>query len=183
MSAFGVRPHRPTVPAFHFASLVFVLAILVSGSGILSPADAVAAASGGQVIHEGGFHPGDLRWEADPQGSTYPVLDGTRPLAEPGLPMLPVRELVLLVPLSVQVENLWVEPLETHRETFPNPLALAGPHVTDSGDMMTITRMNREDGEFPAAWGEFTGSHVWRGYRLATVSVYPVREFQTDQGV
>jgi len=68
--------------------------------------------------------------------------------------MLPVRELVLLVPLSFQVENLWVEPLETHRETSPNPLALAGPHVTDSGDMMTITRMNREDGEFPATWGE-----------------------------
>jgi len=130
MSVFGVRPLRPTVPGFHFSLLVLILAGIVSGSLVLSPADADAA--GNQVIHEGSFNPGDLEWEMDPRGVTYPVLDGTRPLAEPGLPM---------------------------------------------------NRLNREGGEFPPVWGEFTGSHVWRGYRLATISVYPVREIQTEHGV
>ncbi len=181
MSVFGVRPLRLTIPAFHLAPLVLILTCLVCWSLVLPPVD--AAASGSPVIHEGGFHPGDLRWEADAHGAAYPVLDGTRPLAEPGLPMLPVRELVLLVPLEAQVENLWIEPLETHREYTKNTLALAAPHTTDAGEMITITRMTRQGAEFPAAWGEFTGSHVWRGYRLATVSVYPVREIQTDQGV
>ena len=86
---------------------------LVAASVALSPAQATAA--GNQVIHEGEFHSRDLRWEADPQGAAYPVLDGTRPLAEPGLPQLPVRDLVFLVPLEIEVGNLWIEPLETHR--------------------------------------------------------------------
>ncbi|MCK9996953.1 MAG: T9SS type A sorting domain-containing protein [Candidatus Krumholzibacteria bacterium] len=177
MSVFGVRPLHPTVPAV----FVLVVTCLISGSILLAPVEATAA--GGQVIHEGEFYPGDLRWEANPQGAAYPVLDQTRPLSEPGLPMLPVRELILLVPLDAQVENLWIEPLETHREHPKNSLALAAPHTTDSGDMITIRSMNRQGAEFPATWGDFTGSHVWRGYRLATVSVYPVREIQTDQGM
>ncbi len=181
MSVFGVRPLHPTVTAIHFAFLVLVLTCLISGSLALAPV--AAAAAGGQVIHEGEFDPGNLRWEANPQGVAYPVLDQTRPLSEPGLPMLPVRELILLVPLDAQVGNLWIEPLETHREHPKNSLALAAPHATDSGEMITIRRMNRQGAEFPATWGDFSGSHVWRGYRLATVSVYPVREIQTDQGM
>ena len=86
-------------------------------------------------------------------------------MAEPGLPMLPVRELVLLVPLDVQVDNLWIEPLETHKEKTQNTLAVAGPHTTDGGEFVTMTRMTRQGEVFPSAWGEFTGSHVWRGYR------------------
>ena len=181
MSVSRFRPLRQFFQAFLLTDLALMLAVLAFGSMVLSSVPAVA--DGGQVIHEGGFHAGDLMWVADPRGGAYPVLDGTRPLAEPGLPILPVRELVLLVPLAAQVDNLWIEPLETHREFPDDTLALAGPHVTDAGEMLTITRMTRQGAEFPAAWGEFTGSHVWRGYRLATVSVYPVREIQTDQGV
>jgi hypothetical protein len=67
------------------------------------------------VLHEGGFRAEDLRWEADFQGMRYPVLEGTRNLDEPGLPQLPVRDLVLLVPLDTKVDQLWIEPLSTHR--------------------------------------------------------------------
>ena len=145
------------------------------------PGDATAADS--QVIHEGGFRVEDLRWEADPQGVQYPVLDGTRRLDEPGLPQLPVRDLVLLVPIDTPVDQVWIEPLATHREYPKNPIALASPHYSDSGDMVTYTKLNREGSEFPSSWGDYTGNHVWRGYRLVTVSVYPVREIQTDNGI
>ena len=98
MSEFGVRPLRPTIPALHFAAFLLFMVCLVAASVALSPAQATAA--GNQVIHEGEFNPRDLRWEADPQGAVYPILDGTRPLAEPGLPQLPVQDLVFLVPLE-----------------------------------------------------------------------------------
>ena len=171
MSVSGTGSHRPTFPAYHFTSFLIMMACLVAGSLSLSPAEATAATD--QVIHEGEFNPRDMRWEADAQGATYPVLDGTRPLAEPGLPQLPVRDLVLLVPLDTEVGNLWIEPLETHREPTKSDLALGPPHFTDSGEMITTTRLTRQGEAFPSSWGEFTGSHVWRGYRLATVSVYP----------
>jgi len=180
MSEFGVRPPRPTVPAFHLAFPLLFVVCLVAASVALSPTQATAA--GDQVIHEGEFHSGNLRWEADPLGAVYPVLDGTRSLAEPGLPKLPVRDLVFLVPPETEVGNLWIEPLETHRESANNGLALGAPHFTDSGEMITTTRLTRQGDVFPSSWGDFTGSQVWHGYRLATVRVYPVREIQTDQG-
>ena len=91
MSESGVRHLRPTIPALHFAAFLLFMVCLVAASMALSPAQATAA--GNQVIHEGEFHSRDLRWEVDPLGAAYPVLDGTRPLAEPGLPQLPVREI------------------------------------------------------------------------------------------
>ena len=181
MSVFGVRPLRSTFRAFSSVSLFLVFSLCLSGSLLWVPGN--AAAAGGEVLHEGGFRVDDLRWEADPQGVQYPVLDGTRRLDEPGLPQLPVRDLVLLVPIDTPVERLWIEPLETHREYPKNPLALASPHYSDSGDMVTYTTMNREGPVFPSSWGDYSGNHVWRGYRLVTVSVYPIREIQTANGV
>jgi hypothetical protein len=145
----------------------------------LSPDPGIAAA---EVIYEGGFQPAKLHWATDPQGAAYPVLEGTRPLDEPGLPQVPVRDLVFLVPLDTEVANLWVEPLATHREPAPTDLALGPPHFTDSGGMVTTTRLTRQGKTFPSFWSEFSGSHVWRGYRLATLRVYPVRQVQTAQG-
>jgi len=181
MSVIGHFSHRISDRPFRFLPLVLVLAGFFCGILSLAPADTLAAVN--QVIHEGSFHSGDLRWEADSQGVPYPVFDNTRPLTEPGLPQLPAREMVLLVPVEMDVANLWVEPLETHREAMKNALAIAPAHFTDAGEYVTTTRMERRDGSFPAVWGEFTGSHVWRGYRLATISVYPVREIQTDSGL
>jgi len=177
MSVNGVRP-LPSHPSFpRFVSLAFLISALclATASGVL--------AAGGQVIHEGTFDARDLRWDADAKGVAYPVLEGTRPLAEPGLPMLPVRELVLLVPLDVDVTSLWIEPLATRREPTKKTLAVAPANFTDGGEMISTTTMNRQGEVFPATWGEFTGTHVWRGYRLATISVYPVREVRTDSGI
>jgi hypothetical protein len=181
MFDFKIRPLHPIVPAFPIITIILAAVVLLSGSMVLAPSEALAAT--GRVIYEGAFNPAEMRWDADPLGVPFPVLDGTRPLGEPGLPQLPVRSLILLVPLGTEVANLWIEPLETHREPATQDLALAPPHVTDSGQVVTANRLKREGEVFPAFWGEFTGSHVWRGYRLATVSVYPVREVRTSTGV
>ena len=98
MSATGDRPLRLTVPAFRFLLLVPVLACLLAAAP-------VAMAGQDQVIHEAAFDAGALRWEADHQGAPYPVLDGTRVLAEPGLPQLPAKELTFLVPLEFEVAD------------------------------------------------------------------------------
>ena len=58
--------------------------------------DDVELAAAGQVIYEGEFNPVEMRWDADPKGVPFPVIEGTRPLNEPGLPQLPVQDLVLL---------------------------------------------------------------------------------------
>ncbi len=180
MSVIGHFSHRISDLTFRFLPFVLVLAGFFCGILSMAPADTLAAVS--QVIHEGSFHSGDLRWEADSQGVPYPVFDNTRPLTEPGLPQLPAREMVLLVPVEMEVTSLWIEPVETHREAMKNALAIAPAHFTDSHEYVTTTRMDRRDGSFPSVWGEFTGSHFWRGYRLATISIYPVREIQTDSG-
>ena len=133
---------------------------------------------------KGNSIPVTMRWEADPQGAAYPVLDGTRPLAEPGLPQLPVRDLVLLVPLDTEVGNLWIEPLETHREPTKTDLALGAPHYTDSGEMITTTRLTRQGEVFPVLLGR-----VHREPRLARVPsghrerLSRAGKIQTDQGV
>ncbi|MEN8007997.1 MAG: C25 family cysteine peptidase [Candidatus Krumholzibacteriota bacterium] len=179
MSYSGFRPAHPA-----FRNLVLkglILAGFIVGHLALAPANVTAAVD--QVIHEGSFTAKDLNWETDPQGVPYPVLDGTRILAQPGLPQLPARDLVFLVPLASDVTNLWIEPLQTHREAVESSLAVAPPLVTDAGEIVSQAGMTRQGVEFPAVWGEFTGQHVWRGYRLATVTVYPVREIQSDQGV
>ena len=177
MSVIGLFAH----PSTRRMPLALVMAAFFCGILFVAPVPAQAA--DGQVILEGSFDTRDLRWEADDQGVPYPVLGNTRTLAQPGLPQLPAREIVLLVPLEAEVANLWIEPLETHREPAKNALAIAPALFPDSGGMVTTTSMARRDGSFPATWGEFTGSHVWRGYRLATISVYPVREIQTASGV
>ncbi len=179
MSDIGVRHLRPTVCPFPLVLQVMILAALVANVMIVAP---VVAATSGRVILESAFQAGDLAWEADAEGALFPVLPDTRVLAQPGLAKLPARDLLLLVPLGTRVEDVWIEPLETHKEFPSGPVALASPLYTDGGEMVTATSMSRTGETFPVAWGEYTGSHVWRGYRLITVSVYPVRETRTDQG-
>jgi hypothetical protein len=148
---------------------------------LVSLAGGPALAAGGEVIFEGRYHPGDLTWDQDDQGGYIPVLPETGSLAQPGLSRLPALDLLLLVPAELTVAEAWVEPLATHTEPSPGPLAVAGPLVSSEGQVISQPRMSAGNGAFPAAWGEFKGSHVWRGYRLLAVTVHPLRE--TESGL
>ncbi|MBU8871922.1 MAG: VCBS repeat-containing protein [Gemmatimonadales bacterium] len=134
-----------------------------------------AASSGTKVLYEGGFSVQDLEWGLNPEGGALPILPDTRYLADPGLVDLPVTELLLLIPLDSKVRSVYVEPLEVHSEVVPGDLAIAGPKRTDSGESIVA---DPAKSSFPApvtTWGEYAGTHTWRGYRLLSVRVSPLR--------
>ena len=165
---------RPTTPCFALPGAVVLTALLLLASVPALAADSPDLA--GQVIHEGVFPVSQLSWDQDARGGFQPLLPGTRLLDQPGLPQLVGQDLLLLVPADLEVADAWIEPLATHLEKSPGALADGQPLVTDTGEIIHAARMKSADGVFPAAWGEFKGTHTWRGYRILTVGVYPLRQ-------
>ncbi len=147
---------------------------------LVACAIAAPAAADGTVVFEDTFSAADLTWAADKDGSGLYEADGLRLLAEPGQPRLPVRDLVLLVPADRDVARAWVEPLATHREKALAPLALGEPLANEQGGLITQGIMPVDGETFPVTWGDFTGTHTWRGYRLLTITVHPVRTVNGD---
>ncbi len=170
MSEFGFRPRLKM-------SLLILMALLISTS------TALAASGIGTVLYESGFDADRWSWETNSDGSTFPVLEGTHNLSEPGLPILPIKNLLLLIPVGKQVDQAWIEPLATHRDELSATLAVAPAHITDGGEMVATARLQIQEGQFPASWGEFSGTHTWRGYNILTLNVYPARTFASATGL
>jgi hypothetical protein len=143
--------------------------------GCLLMAAGPAQARDSVVVYEGSFDAGEMVWDQDANGGFFPVLPGTNPLQQPGQPQLPARQLMLLVPLDWDVSRAWVEPLQTHQEKTPGALGLAPALAVSDGSTLDAPHMKSVAGVFPATWGEFQGTHTWRGYRLLTLSVHPVQ--------
>lgn len=170
MSAFGIRPR-----SFPFSILLLALSLLVVPV-------AMAADTGGEVIYEGRHDVSQFSWQSDASGAKFPVFAESRTLAEPGSVKLPAREMLFLVPLGSDVEQVWVEPLATHREVLTQSLPVAGDHAVSSKEFIS-TRILADDGmSFPNSWSTGGSTHTWRGYRLLAVTVYPVRQI-TENGV
>ncbi len=170
MPEFGTRPRLKMV----------LLTLMVLS---LTSATALAASGAGTVLYEDGFEADLWSWEINGDGSTFPVLEGTLSLSEPGLPILPVQNLMLLIPTGRQVAQAWIEPLSTRRENISGELAVSPAHTTDGGEMVSTARMDIQDGQFPTSWGEFSGTHTWRGYNILTVNVFPARTFASGQEI
>jgi hypothetical protein len=147
------------------SSILLVFSLILATFALPVLADEV-------VLHEGAFSPADLAWESRGDGSVRPVMDGLRHLALPGASDLPAAELVLLVPMDRVVTDLVVTPLATHALAAPAPLAEALAAEAHDG---TPVQLAAPVDKAAPAWGRMTGSHVWRGYRLVTVTVHPVR--------
>lgn len=128
------------------------------------------------VLYEGTFDVGNLTWETFADGTARPVLDGTRATALPGEPDLPVREITLLVPIGREIVGVEIEPLAVHRLRAPAALAtavaMAGPEGPVNLPVFTTP---------VSGWGAMTDTHVWRGHRLLTVRVRPVRPLDDGQ--
>ncbi len=161
------------------SGLMFPFLILL----ILAPVSGVGAAGDGIVVYDGEFAPELWSWEITAAGKSYPVLEGTRSLAEPGQPIVPVQELMLLIPVGRQVAAAWVEPLATRMEDRSTVMAVAGPHITDGEVALATARLEPENGRFPGQWGEFTGTHTWRGYNILTLNIFPARVTETADGI
>ncbi|MBK8166021.1 MAG: VCBS repeat-containing protein [bacterium] len=159
------------------ASVIRVLSrfALAGTLAILAPLSALGAGAG-VVVHEGSFAARDLAWERDRDGAAYPALPGLRGIDDPGSPRLPLQTLLLLVPADANVVDAWIEPLQTHAEKVPGPLARGEALFTDTGGKVLTKRLPDDGATYPAAWGRFAGTHTWRGYRLLAVEVYPLRQ-------
>lgn len=147
---------------------------------LTSPSDA-AAASPGRVLFEGAFDVQELQWTQDEDGYAVPVLPQTRTLADPGDVDLPVREFLFVIPLESEVADVTIEPLSVHVEKVPGQLAVAGPHLTDSGDAIVADPAKASLPAPAMEWGKFTGTQIWRGYRLLTLRVSPLRVAEAGQ--
>jgi len=116
----------------HASGARFPNILLLTGISLLAVAliGSAQAAPSGHVIYEGSFQPKDLNWQTDAQGLVLPTFPGTRSLAQPGLPSVPVRELLLLVPTGMDVTSVQVEALATHAEKSLQTVPLALPQAT-----------------------------------------------------
>ncbi|MBE0567099.1 MAG: VCBS repeat-containing protein [Krumholzibacteria bacterium] len=164
------------MPAVMLRSAALILALALAAA-LAAP----AAAAPGAVIHEGTFSAADLGWETFADGSVRPLLGGTRHLALPGAPDLPVAELLLLIPADRTVASVTVEALATRRLALPGSLATAAPAVFADGAVVPVAP-DAGSTKAAAAWGEATGTHRWRGYRLLSVQVRPVRPVEGSPG-
>ena len=161
--------HSTRVPSLFIPFTALLLGSLVLVSG------AWGAASGGEVLHEGGFLIQDLEWTVTDTGEIRPMVSETRHQADPGMMDLPTKEMIFLIPLDATVRGVVVEPLEVHTEKVPGDLAKAGSKLTDSGDAIIADPVKSILPAPVSSWGEFSGTHTWRGYRLLTVKVFPLR--------
>ncbi len=161
----------------------FKLLILIVITLVFSSSNILAESKAGTVLFESEFLAHNWSLESMVDGSVYPVIEGTVSISEPGLPVLPVKNLLLLIPAGRQVSQAWVEPLSTRKEQLSAPQALSPLHITDGGETLATNRMSIENGQFPVSWGEYAGTHTWRGYNILTVNVFPVRSFASASGV
>jgi hypothetical protein len=133
------------------------------------------------VFFEGQFT-GELSWETTAEGTLTPRLADSRAWAETDRPTLSVHDLRLLVPLDVAPGGVEVVALETHRVHVPGRLAMGPPLISSEGVTVVDARFALDGAAFPAQWGEFGGTQVWRGFRLALVRVYPLRAVRDAAG-
>lgn len=171
MSTLGSRPRLADIM---FLGLLAVA--LTSG-----PAPTLAAA-GEEVLLEKRIDSDQWIWEVASDGSRIPTAEGFRNLNEMGQPRLPFQDILLLIPSDREVAEAWIEPLDVRRDKGAEMPQLATAHVTDSDELHPVTRLQRQEGAFPAEWGEFGGVHTWRGYTLLGMNLYPVRSITDENG-
>ena len=147
-------------PSVRISLIIFILALAVPGFALAS-----------EVVYEGKFLPESLVWSPDLDGDSVPQVDGARSVALPGQLDLPAADLLLLVPVDRAVVSVEIEALATHRVPMRGPIARAGV-ATIEGVEVTPPAVVPLD---LTAWGSLQGSHLWRGYRLVSVRVRPLR--------
>ncbi len=148
---------------------------------LLFPVCATVANAAADVIYEGAFDAGELSWFDIDDGSVVPVLPGTRRLGDTDLPDLIGRSFNLLVPIDMVVGGVDVVPLGSHVLRAPASLHTTESQISSEGEAGFQAIHGTHDANvFPATWGRYGGSHVYRGYRLVTVTVYPLRTVASD---
>ncbi len=157
--------------------------ILPFALALLLPLFAATAHAAGEVIYEGTFAVSDLSWSAVHDGTVVPLMEGVRSLDDTDLPDLVGRSLTLLVPLDAAIGGIEVVPLATHGVTAPASVHIAGKEFSSEGVAIGQSlHGDTESAVYPAAWGRFGGTQIYRGFKMVTLTVYPLRAERSAAG-
>ncbi|MBK9303177.1 MAG: VCBS repeat-containing protein [bacterium] len=96
-------------------------------------------------------------------------------LRAPGLPTLPARDLLILLPPGMRAVAAEVTPADVITILPAGDLTPGAPPQSSEGGPGAGRDAALADDAFPALWGELTGQAVWHGMGLATVRVHPER--------
>jgi len=141
----------------------------------------VVAAAPDRVLHRGEFDAGSLTWERTEAGSV-PRLGQAPIYQQDGVPQVPSVSVTVLVPADAALGDVTVVPLRTRLLDAPAPLAPGRPLISSEGVAATQDLVRADAGRFPAAWGLAGGDSYRRGYRLLSVTVFPVRAVRGTDG-
>jgi len=142
----------------------------------------VYAGQSAEIIHRGSFSADQLSWSVSTEGTYVPILAGVEPLTETDKPILASQRLQLLVPVESRIVGVEVVPLATQQLEAPGALSLGGLLYDGAGKGCPTGHLELGEAAYPLLWGEYAGSHVWRGFRLVAVQLYPLRALKDDSG-
>jgi hypothetical protein len=144
-----VRVRRLAVPALCVTALVLVTA---AARGAAGPGN------------------GDLVLEVSGAG---PATTGI--LRAPGLPDLPTRDLLIILPPGKRAVAAEVVPAGTVVALPVGDARPSAPLLSSEGLPGGAAAPAVAEDCYPSAWGELSGQAVWRGMGLATVRIHPER--------
>ena len=147
---------------------------------VLCAASVCATAAAAEVLHQGSFPASEFSWRVGSDQRAELAMPGTEVWKQPMAPELLRSELTLLIPADVDPGRVEIVPLSTRRVTLTAPVRMRGPIFSDEGRPVSASGVAGGDGVFPAAWGSPGATQVWRGYRMLTVTIYPVRVLDTE---
>jgi hypothetical protein len=116
--------------------------------------------------------------DAEP-GRLRATIDGYATMECSGYPALPYRTVRVLLPQDEELSSYRFESIDESPVTLAAPLSRFGGLRRDDGTQggapVTLVETEPDDGAFPPWRARYLGTGFFRGYRLATFALYPVR--------
>jgi hypothetical protein len=154
----------------------FVSALAVLACMLMAP---VHGAFGATLSWTFTLEPSNVQFHEIEGGSVRAVVDGYHSLEYLGYPALPYRVVSVLLPPGEDVSSCRIQVLDESTMRSPKPLAVFSGNARDDGTTVGIALDQADakaaDGLFPQWRVRYLGSGSYRGYRVASIAVYPVR--------
>jgi len=123
--------------------------------------------------------PSQVRTESLGHDRLWVAVPGYETLEYVGYPALPYRVVSILVPQNETISSYRLDVLDEQRMPIGAPLALftglARDDGTRGGAVGNVSEIGTDGAIFPAWQVRYLGSGYYRGYRIATFALYPVR--------
>ena len=148
---------------------------------LLAPPDSVSASTISRAV---AIEPSELQFRESGASRTEISVEGLPRLEYKDYPALPYRVVSILVPQGEEVSSYRFEVLSSGFVRAPRPLATFAGRYRDDGTVGGLRSRGRKGPRRPRSprrWCAYLGTNVFRGYRIATFAVYPVR-YEAETG-